>query len=101
MAAQLHDTLHQRLLSLPAELEIYPGQAGSACGADLSGKPASSIGFEKRFNPMLSMSNTAVESGYGPAVGGSPVTISTFLSPPPAAPSRSLNMPSMFRSRQV
>jgi hydroxyacylglutathione hydrolase len=60
MAAQLHDTLHQRLLILPPELEIYPGhQAGSACGAGLSGKPASTIGFEKRFNPMLSMSKQA------------------------------------------
>ncbi len=56
MAAQLHDTLQQKLMTLPAELEIYPGhQAGSACGAGLSGKPASTIGFEKRFNPMLSM----------------------------------------------
>ena len=60
MAAQLHDTLQHKLLSLPAELEIYPGhQAGSACGAGLSGKPASTIGFEKRFNPMLSMSRDA------------------------------------------
>ncbi len=60
MAAQLHDTLHQRLLSLPPGLELYPGhQAGSACGAGLSGKPASTIGFEKRFNPMLSMSKPA------------------------------------------
>jgi len=57
MAAQLHDTLQHKLMTLPAELEIYPGhQAGSACGAGLSGKPASTIGFEKRFNPMLSMS---------------------------------------------
>jgi hydroxyacylglutathione hydrolase len=57
MAAQLYDSLHARLLSLPPELEIYPGhQAGSACGAGLSGKPASTIGFERRFNPMLSMS---------------------------------------------
>ena len=56
MAAQLFDSLHTRLLTLPAELEIYPGhQAGSACGAGLSGKPASTIGFERRFNPMLSM----------------------------------------------
>jgi hydroxyacylglutathione hydrolase len=56
MAAQLHDTLQHKLMTLPAELEIYPGhQAGSACGAGLSGKPASTIGFEKRFNPMLSM----------------------------------------------
>lgn len=57
MASQLHDTLHRKLLTLPADLEIYPGhQAGSACGVGLSGKPASTIGFEKRFNPMLSMS---------------------------------------------
>ena len=56
MAAQLYDTLQTKLLMLPAELEIYPGhQAGSACGAGLSGKPASTIGFEKRFNPMLTM----------------------------------------------
>ena len=60
MAAQLHDTLHGKLLTLPAELEIYPGhQAGSACGAGLSGKPASTIGFEKRFNPMLALSREA------------------------------------------
>ena len=33
MAAQLYETLQTRLLSLPNELEIYPGhQAGSACG---------------------------------------------------------------------
>ena len=60
MAAQLHETLHRKLLTLPNELEIYPGhQAGSACGAGLSGKPASTIGFEKRFNPMLSLARDA------------------------------------------
>lgn len=57
MAGGLHDSLHRKLLGLPGELEIYPGhQAGSACGVGLSGKPSSTIGFEKRFNPMLSMS---------------------------------------------
>lgn len=60
MAAQLHDTLQHKLLTLPPELEIYPGhQAGSACGVGLSGKPASTLGFEKRFNPMLSMAKPA------------------------------------------
>ena len=60
MAAQLHETLHEKLLRLPAELEIYPGhQAGSACGVGLSGKPASTIGFERRFNPMLAMQRDA------------------------------------------
>ena len=44
----------------PYGLEIYPGhQAGSACGAGLSGKPASTIGFERRFNPQLSMAREA------------------------------------------
>lgn len=57
MAGQLHDSLQAKLLGLPADVEIYPGhQAGSACGVGLSGKPSSTIGFEKRWNPMLSMS---------------------------------------------
>lgn len=60
MAMQLYDSLQSKLLRLPNEVEIYPGhQAGSACGAGLSGKPASTIGFERRFNPMLSMSREA------------------------------------------
>lgn len=60
MAGELHDTLHRKLLTLPSDLEIYPGhQAGSACGVGLSGKPASTIGFGFRFNPMLAMSRDA------------------------------------------
>ncbi len=56
MAGQLYDSLHGKLLSLPDEVEIYAGHvAGSVCGAGISGKPASTIGFEKRWNPMLSM----------------------------------------------
>jgi len=57
MAGQIWDTLQQRLMTLPAEVELYPGHtSGSACGAGMSGKPMSTIGFEKRWNPMLSMS---------------------------------------------
>jgi glyoxylase-like metal-dependent hydrolase (beta-lactamase superfamily II) len=56
MANRLYDSLHSRLLPLPAELEIYPGhQGGSVCGAGLSGKPASTLGFETRSNALLSM----------------------------------------------
>ena len=60
MAGQLHDSLHNKLLTLPNEVEIYPGhQAGSACGTGLSGKPGSTIGFEKRWNPLLSLDRDA------------------------------------------
>src|SRR6185295_14101318 len=59
-AAELYDSLHDKLLTLPEILEVYPGHfAGSACGAGMSGKPSSTIGFEKRFNPMLSLGKDA------------------------------------------
>jgi hydroxyacylglutathione hydrolase len=57
MAAQLYETLHAKLLPLPDDVEIFPGhQAGSVCGAGLSGKPSSTLGFEKRWNALLSKS---------------------------------------------
>lgn len=59
-AATLHDSLHRKLLCLSDDLEIFPAhQAGSACGAGLSGKPSSTIGFEKRWNPLLSLERDA------------------------------------------
>lgn len=54
MAELLHDSLFGKLLTLPEHLEIYPGaQAGSVCGAGISGKPASTLAYEKRFNTSL------------------------------------------------
>jgi glyoxylase-like metal-dependent hydrolase (beta-lactamase superfamily II) len=58
MAGMLFDSLHAKLLNLPNETEIFPGhQAGSVCGAGISGKPSSTIGFEKRFSPGLHMAD--------------------------------------------
>jgi hydroxyacylglutathione hydrolase len=53
-ASQLYDSLHDKLLKLPGDVEVYPAHfAGSACGAGMSGKPSSTIAFERRWNPML------------------------------------------------
>ncbi len=53
----LYDSIHTKLLTLPDELEIYPGHfSGSACGAGMSGKPSSTIAFERRNNPLLAKS---------------------------------------------
>ena len=54
-ASELFDSIHSKLLTLPDDLEIYPGHfSGSVCGAGMSGKPSSTIAFEKRWNPLLS-----------------------------------------------
>lgn len=59
-AADLYRSLHEKVLALSDDLEIYPGHfAGSACGAGMSGKPSTTIGFEKRFNPVLSLDRDA------------------------------------------
>ena len=47
-----------RLKTLPDYVDVLPGAyAGSVCGRRLSGKPWSTIGFEKRHNEALGIAN--------------------------------------------
>jgi len=49
-ARTLFDSV-QKLKALPDHLEVLPGAySGSVCGRKLSGKPTSTIGFERRHN---------------------------------------------------
>lgn len=49
-----------RLKTLPDYIEILPGAfAGSVCGRGLSGKPFSTIGFERRFNEAFAIAAEA------------------------------------------
>src|SRR5437773_9138494 len=48
----------ERLRALPDYLEVLPGAlAGSVCGRSLSGKPSSTVGFERRFNRAFSLTD--------------------------------------------
>jgi hydroxyacylglutathione hydrolase len=58
-ARELFETL-QKLKSLPDYLEVLPGAfSGSVCGRSLSGKPMSTIGFERRFNKAFQIADRA------------------------------------------
>ena len=82
-ARQLFGTI-QRLKELPEYLEILPGAyAGSVCGRALSGKPVSTIGFERRFNRAFQIN--AVDEFVAFMLESIPVP------PPNAAAVRALN----------
>lgn len=58
LAGELFDSLHGKILTLPDHLEFFPGrQHGGAHSSGLSGKPSSTLGFEKRNNPLLAVSD--------------------------------------------
>jgi hydroxyacylglutathione hydrolase len=48
----------QRLLELPDGVEVYPGHvSGSLCGAGMSSKASTTIGFERRFNHKIALAS--------------------------------------------
>ncbi|MDA8249903.1 MAG: MBL fold metallo-hydrolase [Rhodospirillales bacterium] len=50
----------RRLKALPDYVDVLPGAyAGSVCGRRLSGKPSSTIGFERRHNEAFGIDNEA------------------------------------------
>ena len=56
LAEQLYASVFVKLLTLPDHIEVFPAHfGGAACGKGLSGKPGSTIGFERRFNPALQL----------------------------------------------
>ena len=50
----LYDCLHQKLLTLPDEVKVYPAHgAGSMCGRNISSEKSSTIGQQRRHNYAL------------------------------------------------
>lgn len=46
----------QKLLGLPDYVEVFPAHFEGPCGKGMCGRPSSTIGFERRFNPVLQLS---------------------------------------------
>lgn len=54
MASMLYDSLHNKLLKLNDDTEVYPAHgAGSLCGKSMSSERSSTIGIQKQFNYAL------------------------------------------------
>jgi glyoxylase-like metal-dependent hydrolase (beta-lactamase superfamily II) len=79
-AAELHKSLHEKILTLPEALEIYPAHfSGSVCGAGMSGKPSSTLAFEKRWNPVLALSRTAFVENMTNGISPKPFDMDSIL----------------------
>jgi len=54
LARQLYASIHEKLLTLPDSVVVYPGHgAGSLCGKNISSETSSTIGEQRRFNYAL------------------------------------------------
>jgi hydroxyacylglutathione hydrolase len=54
LANKLYDSIHEKLPGLPDGLEIHPAHGSeSMCGAGISGRPMSTLGYERIANPYL------------------------------------------------
>ena len=60
-AGDIFRSLHERLMALPDEVEVWPGHlGGSLCGSSgIDHKTSSTIGFERRHNRALTFSDEA------------------------------------------
>jgi hydroxyacylglutathione hydrolase len=79
-ARDLHRSLHG-LLDLADGVEVYPGHvAGSLCGAQMSSKASSTIGFERRFNHALGTDEETFVAEASAASGPRPPNMERIVS---------------------
>jgi len=82
-AAEIFRSLHERLLTLPEETEVWPGHLGaSLCGSSgIDLKTCSTIGFERRHNRALEFESEAefVEDAVA-SIGSKPPNVEHIVS---------------------
>lgn len=56
LAHKLYDSLHNRIATLPDGVQVYPGHgAGSLCGAGMSERADSTLGYEREANQLFKL----------------------------------------------
>ena len=56
LAEQLYDSVYKRIVALPDGVEVHPAHgAGSMCGAGMSDRPQSTLGYERLANQYFGM----------------------------------------------
>jgi len=76
-----YNSVH-RLLGLSDYVEVFPAHFEGSCGKGMCGRPSSTIGFERRFNPLLQLDQQG------------------FLEYTSEAPSRPLNMTAIIATNR-
>ncbi len=60
LAHELYRSLHARIASLPDGVQVYPGHgAGSLCGSGMSERAESTLGYERRSQPLFKLQEGA------------------------------------------
>ena len=75
-----------RLLELPDWVAVFPGHFEGPCGKGMCGRPSTTIGFERRYNPLLRL--------------GRPEFISTLAGGVPARPLNMVAIEATNRGRE-
>jgi hydroxyacylglutathione hydrolase len=71
-ARTLFDSV-QRFLDMPDYLQVWPAHgAGSTCGKALGAVPQTTIGYEKKFNPMISAAQEGKDAFVAAILEGQP-----------------------------
>lgn len=67
-----------RLLDLPDWVAVFPGHFEGPCGRGMCGRPSSTIGFERRFNPLAQLAPQAFVASLQAGVPPRPLNMTAI-----------------------
>ncbi|MFQ5528660.1 MAG: rhodanese-like domain-containing protein, partial [Thermoanaerobaculia bacterium] len=76
-AAQQYDSL-TRLLRLPDWVAVFPGHFEGPCGKGMCGRPSTTIGFERLYNPLARLDQGAFISTLADSVPARPLNMTAI-----------------------